>query len=821
VKDEFEWLYGTEHYEPAVGLYDPASADVASRFKNPPASGSMHTLLGGEERTWELLTRAEVEKRLGYPVAELPRDNKRGEIDLAKVELWVCIPATIQYTVWSDVYRCEGFVTIEEPTGKVSTRGKNAGKPIVRKKRVLRGCRASISLWDVAVEHESAKVAEDFACPCCGQMWKKVQLKRTGTVPVLTNYIYIGLRERRSGQNREIGLATIQTERPTPASEIERIRQIDEQPIQWSFPTDRINTKGPQYNRNALSARGVTSLSDFYSRRNLRALARLWHECMQRVEEVRRLLIFALTSTFGHIERMTRYKFKKGGNSSLTGQLYFPSFPVEDNVLRQLGSKVIQISRAGEVLWSGKLDRTSEAFVLCGHAAALLGVPDRSIDYVFADPPFGSNIYYSEVNWLYECWLGKHTKQSKEAVVHRKNDRGTKTLHDYSQLMAEAFCELFRVLKPGRWATIEFNNNDGRIFESIKQAIRSAGFEIVNMLLLDKTQKTFKQVKGAEGEEDVVDKDVLFNLHKPAAVSTQVRAEDHDLEQQVADAVCLHLQTLPERIKAEPAKYSDEHRTTATINSMLMNALIPRGVSVERLNLPFIERVCTRYFRKFGQYWYLRGEAVGGNGGGLVQEEVEIKNELTAIAWLRQKLESRPALIGELKPLWMRATGLLPARVSQSLILENILTENFWRDADTNRWREPTAEERERMNDDRSLRVLHDAERFVNNTLDLPTTDDQRCQWIDVLFQACRAIEDNESDALPALHGFDKTEAYSLIPRLFQSILRDHVSKEAYIRAEKQARAASQRVAKQAEQEQQAKAKGRPDSNQTILDFGG
>jgi hypothetical protein len=204
----------------------------------------------------------------------------------------------------------------------------------------------------------------------------------------------------------------------------------------------------------------------------------------------------------------------------------------------------------------------------------------------------------------------------------------------------------------------------------------------------------------------------------------------------------------------------------------------------------------------------------------LVQEEVAIKDEVTAIAWLRQQIESRPALIGELKPLWMRATGLLSTELSHSLVLENLLTENFWRDADSNRWREPTAEERERMNDDRSLRVLHDAARFVNNTLDLPTTDDDRCQWIDVLFQACRAIEDNEADALPALRGFDQAEAYSLIPRLFQSILRDHVSKDAYTRAEKQARAASQRVARKAEEEQRAKAKTSPDSNQITLDFG-
>ena len=84
VKDEFDWLYGTEHYEPAVGVYDPANADVASRLKNPPG-GAMHMLLGGEERTWELLAKAEVEARLGYPVTELPRKQKWGDLDVAKV----------------------------------------------------------------------------------------------------------------------------------------------------------------------------------------------------------------------------------------------------------------------------------------------------------------------------------------------------------------------------------------------------------------------------------------------------------------------------------------------------------------------------------------------------------------------------------------------------------------------------------------------------------------------------------------------------------------------------------------------------------------
>jgi hypothetical protein len=109
------------------------------------------------------------------------------------------------------------------------------------------------------------------------------------------------------------------------------------------------------------------------------------------------------------------------------------------------------------------------------------------------------------------------------------------------------------------------------------------------------------------------------------------------------------------------------------------------------------------------------------------------------------------------------------------------------------------------MNDDRSLRVLHDAERFVAGTLNRSSTDDERCGWIEVLFQACRAVEDNEMDALPALRGFDKAEAYSLITRLFQSVLKDHVTADVFRRAEKQYRAASSKIASQVEKEAERK----------------
>jgi len=808
VKDEFDWLYGTEHFEPAVGLFNPANDAVARRLKNPPGNSSMRTLLGEEERTWELISKAEVEARLGYPVAELPRADCWDGLEVANVEEWVCIPATIQYSIWSDVYRCEGFVNLEEPTGRVSTRGKNAGRPILLKKRVARGCGEDIVLWHAAVDPATKTFSEQFKCPSCQQMWNKLLLRLKITVPVWVSYTFSSLS---SSQHR--------AERKIAQIDQDRLEAIKRRGMHPSFPDLEIDC-GRELMTMGPANRGMHHLADFYTPRNQWGLGLLWSCIAESPKTVQAGLRFAFTAVLDVASRRNRFPQQ----AVMSSTLYVPSIQIEMNVFSQIRRRIEKLVNAIENSFSPTQKKDALVHVNLGDARNLTDVPDVSVDYVFTDPPFGGNIYYADASILVEAWLGTLTDEARELVFNRqrRQDEHFKQLSDYAAGMTAVFKEMYRVLKAGRWCTIEFNNKDGAVFEVIKSAALGSGFRIANMLLLDKTQKSFKQVKGEKGEEDVVDKDVLFNLHKPPVVRAEVVDEYQDLERQAAEAVRQHLQTLPERIKAEPGKYNDEHRTTATINSMLMNALIPRGVSVERLNLPFIERVCGRYFRKVGQRWYLRGEAVGGNRGNhLFAEGIGVTDELTAIDWLRHELHSRPMLLGELKPMWMRATGLLPAELSQTLVLEDILTENFWRDADTNRWREPTPEERERMNDDRSLRVLHDAERFVNGTLRRETIDEERCQWVDVLFQACRAIEDNELEALPALRGFDKAQGYALIPRLFQSVLRDHVEPTSYMRSEKQARAASQRLQMQLQEEQatEARPKAEGKSGQGTLDF--
>ena len=801
VKEEFDWLYGTEHYEPAVGVYDPSLQDVAGRLKNPPSDASFRTLLGNGERTWELLTKAEVETRLGYSVTELPRDGKWGDIDVASVKQWIRIPAMMEFTVWSDTHRCEGFTTLRELHVTAN------GESTTRRKRVARGCGKEISLWEAAVERKTRRVLDAFACKHCGQEWKKGDIPRLRSVPVLARYEFEDIRGR-----------AVAHERPITRREGELIQEIAGKEVEQWYPQRPWDSRREMWRGGHRDA-GINTTADFYTPRSLTALARFWDLALQVQDtRIRKGLQFLLTSISLSYARTTCYNFGKRGNRGISGTLYVASFTVENALPRIVENKWPDVMVAFQAAARGNPD----CFVRCASATALAGVADSSVDYIFTDPPFGSNLFYGDCSFLWESWLDQLTDLKQEAVWNRslKTEEGGKTLGDYGRLMRAAFAEMFRILKPGRWATVEFNNSDGRVFTTIKHAVMDAGFEIVNMLLLDKAQRSFKQTKGATGEEEVVDKDVVFNLRKPAGARSEIPADDRDLEQQVAEVVRRHLQTLPVRIKGDPAKYSDEHRTTATINSMLMNTLIPRGVSVERLNLPFIERVCARYFRKIGQRWYLRGEAVGGNGDqGLFEGEVNIVDEVSAIVWLRQKLRLRPMLIGEIKPLWMRATGVLPTEVSQALILENLLADNFWRDPDTNRWREPTEEERERMNDDRSLRVLHDAERFVAGGLRRPSTDGERCEWIDVLFKACKAVEEKEPGAMPLLRGFDEQKGYVLISRLFQSVLKDNVEPGAFQKAEKQARVASQRLNRVLESEQKkVESHEKKESGPTLFD---
>ena len=110
--------------------------------------------------------------------------------------------------------------------------------------------------------------------------------------------------------------------------------------------------------------------------------------------------------------------------------------------------------------FEGKLDRLVKAFSTFKTSAgnAIIGtgsahattLPKESVDYIFTDPPFGENIYYSDLNFFVESWHGVTTAPASEAIIDRVKKKG---IPEYQLLMQKCFAEYYRVLKPGRWMT--------------------------------------------------------------------------------------------------------------------------------------------------------------------------------------------------------------------------------------------------------------------------------------------------------------------------------------------------------------------------------
>jgi hypothetical protein len=360
--DEFSWLYETVHFEPAVGVYDPKNPEVNRRLRNAPPSEMVMFEPGTEtDRDWELLERSEVERRLGSWCLEhspLPEG----------ADTFIGMPATIQHALWSDVYKCEGMIKSLDSTGRINAR---TGKPTFKSVRRPRGCGGEIVLWDSAVDRGAGEVSAAFPCPNCGQQWKKTQIKRTSVIPVVTFYRYRGLRASRGNGSKPPAVVSIRTNRRTTDFERRRLHEIEAQMTPWPYPNEEINTKGPQYNRNALSARGVRLLAHFYTPRNLWALSSIWTRASRFEPSLRNHLLFTATAMFGRIERMTNYKFGKGGNCCLKGQPYFPSLAVEDNVFREFESKAKHIA---DFLKSASFFRaeTAKSLVRCHDAERFL-----------------------------------------------------------------------------------------------------------------------------------------------------------------------------------------------------------------------------------------------------------------------------------------------------------------------------------------------------------------------------------------------------------------------------------------------------------------
>jgi tRNA G10 N-methylase Trm11 len=378
-------------------------------------------------------------------------------------------------------------------------------------------CSAEFALWDT-FDRKTGRLGRTAKCPRCGAEHIRRQFAVTGNVPVWVAF------ESEDGRRRE---------RVATGADIALARATDRAGIATWWPNIPLGPNREMYNRCALHLQGIESVADMYTARNLKALSLIWHEIeAEQDDRLKRALAFAFTNTAWHGTRMRRFN-ARGGQRPLTGTLYVPQLSSEANVMEVMRNKIAQLRKFYESL-AIKADPPA---ILLGSATSLPDIASGSVDYVFTDPPFGSNIFYADCNLIWESWLGRLTEPSLEAVVNRSlsHSKGGKDLVAYASLMTEALREISRVLKPGGWATIVFHNTDAAVWEAIQGAARSAGFEFHEASSLERKQQSHKGYKGREGFEDVAHFDVVMNLRKPAQVRSQGKLPLRDKVKNGAD----------------------------------------------------------------------------------------------------------------------------------------------------------------------------------------------------------------------------------------------------------------------------------------------
>ena len=345
-------------------------------------------------------------------------------------------------------------------------------------------------------------------CSHCATPFVKRNWKRGPDVPV-----EVVVRDA-NGRLKDQGVEKI---------DLAAVTKAEADPRQNEIPSLAIDDSREMYSRSGLGKAGLTDTKRFFSPRNAIALLELWR-AIQAVKSngLRTKLSFAFTAILPRASR--RYQWSAQRPLNAQNQTYYIA-PVyyEWNVFELFARKIEAAIRAAQDVFGGELlfrgDVAKSVSYALASADRVEHLEDASIDYVFIDPPFGSNIFYSDMNLFHEAWLGKTTDHAREAVMHTTGRKKNGAAQRYEDLLRGAFAEAFRVLKPGRYMSVVFGNSDGQVWGLVQRAMRDAGFNSVpvHVAILDKGQRSVKGLNS--GSEGVVTVDLIVTLQKPVRVS--------------------------------------------------------------------------------------------------------------------------------------------------------------------------------------------------------------------------------------------------------------------------------------------------------------
>lgn len=575
-------------------------------------------------------------------------------------------------------------------------------------------CGQTATQWDLCVDLPKNASADVFHCPSCKAVLvkerkyvKKYNAQLVAPVLESVHDLQLGMTVRRIKRVPVLVSYDLDGKRyeKAPSSEdLDHIRSAEtSRPAHWC-PTARM-PEGDESRRN--DDDGITHSHQFFPARTLHVLASAWDFLGHCDPGLRGLVTGILT----RCSLQNRYMPQHRGNRSrevvgpLSGTLYIPYFSLEINPVEYLYEKGFSALRS-------LAQKPRPKTFISTHSASSMGevIPPKSIDYSFIDPPFGSNLQYSELSFIMESWFRVFTASTEEAVV---NDARKVGVEGYCERMRLALSALTECLKPGRWTTVEFHNSQNAIWSAIQVALIDAGLVIADVRTLDKKKGTTKQLTLA----NAVQQDLVITAYRPTEQLERLVKLHSGETAAVWEFVRSHLGLLPVFVEtdtgggeviAERQNYLLFDRTVAFF--------VQRGIMLPISAAEFYEGLRQKFAERDGMYFlseqvpeYDRRRLEVNN---VEQFELFVTDEKSAIHWVRRQLEEHSMTYKELAPLYMREAQRVWEKHEQPMELRTILEENFVEDANGS-WRVPNPKKEADLEQLRNRGLMREFQQYL------------------------------------------------------------------------------------------------------------
>lgn len=283
------------------------------------------------------------------------------------------------------------------------------------------------------------------------------------------------------------------------AVDLQKAKDMDSISIPFWYPTDAFPDT-PSINGKFIKEIGGRDFSYLWTRRNLYVLSFLFDQIKQQQESIQLPLLYAFVHTLHLVSKMVVSRQEKG-NRAYSGSWGRADYMIRNRRMEQNPLVVFDracfdkqgvlsaLENANDRLSSPvRINEVKQGNGIKAKAAINYGtidvadlldyVPEKSVDFVITDPPYGGLVQYLDLSLIWLVWLKAYNEKyapdlSSEITVKR----GIVSRSIYKRRLQNAFINIHKVLKDDGYLVITFHNKEMEEWNDFVNAVRNAGFK--------------------------------------------------------------------------------------------------------------------------------------------------------------------------------------------------------------------------------------------------------------------------------------------------------------------------------------------------------